>query len=607
MSWKLGVFAALCASVVFLGCGDHDDDQGGGSGNAGEPKGGSSSGSAGKTGGGTTSAGSGIVGKAGGDTAGAAGSDAAGASPIDGGSGGAPGCMDEPLGGATWTDGGAAGAGGVSDVTGVANPLGGIEQFWPQQNLIDIHMATAWGRPVAPASPGDAPLASSGGHADVYVCVIDNGVQLTHPELSRAGNVGWDLPNAVDTTAPLSLLGQGAHATAIAGIALAEWGSRNGIVGIGPELRLLSIAAPQPMTSIRLVGALDESRLHAVPNEGAEHPKSRRVILISGSFQSYSPTQQTETKAAVEKAISAGIPVIIGTGNGNAVTGVPEAVQFPATISGVITVGAIRLSAASATRADGESPGPGAPSLGGWSSNYDATTEFVVAPGRNIPSTDLFGTDGYNTSDANSGYTLNFRGTEAAAAHVAGLAGLLLSHNSDLTVADVRSILARTAEKLIPTYPVSPSDANHPLASWNEEVGYGRINADAAVRAALTSKVKVRVVRRGSGTSANYVDVPFGSRASATIRLSHDNPNLASAVEYTLPTPPEHFAWYPATPPSPVVVARGDHVDVKLLYQPPSATDASTGEIVITTGQDHWTPSVTLSVSGNAVEPSCEP
>jgi hypothetical protein len=145
------------------------------------------------------------------------------------------------------------------------------------------------------------------------------------------------------------------------------------------------------------------------------------------------------------------------------------------------------------------------------------------------------------------------------------------------------------------------------LGSWNEEVGYGRINADAAVLAALKSKVKVQVVRRGSGTSANYVDVPFGSTAGATIRLSHDNPNLASPVEYTLPTPPPHFVWDAATPPSPIVVARGDEIDVKLLYQPPSATDVSSGDVVITTGKDHWTPSITLSVAGNAVASSCNP
>lgn len=489
----------------------------------------------------------------------------------------------------------------------MADPTTGLEQFWPQQNLVDIHMPTAWDRPAPPASPGDQPLASSAGHADVYVCVIDNGVQLTQVELNRAGNVGWDLANSVATTAPLSLVGEGAHATASAGIAAAEWGARNGVVGVGPKLSLLSIAVPQPMTAVRLVGAIDEARTHAVPNEGAGHPGHRRVILISGTFQSYSAAEQGNIQTAINNAISAGIVVCVATGNGNAVTGVAEAAQFPATASGVIAVGAVRLSTAGATRADGESPGPGAPSAGGWSSNYDATTEFVVAPGRAIPTTDLAGTDGYNTTTSNSGYILTFRGTQAAAAHVAGLAALLLSHNSDLTVADVRSIIARTAEKLTPTYPVSPADAAHPLGTWNQEVGYGRIHADDAVLAARKSKVKVEVILNGSGHSVNLLDVVYISATlsttAATIRLSHDNLNMASSVEYNLPAPPANFVWDPATPPNPIVVTRGNHVDVNLLYQPPSASHVFSGSIVITTGQDHWTPSVTVNIAANAVAP----
>jgi hypothetical protein len=489
----------------------------------------------------------------------------------------------------------------------MADPTAILEQFWPQQNLVDIHTSTAWDHPTAPASAGDPPVGASGGHADVYVCVIDNGVQLTHVEINRAGNVGWDLLNAIATTAPLSLVGEGAHATASAGIAVAEWGSRNGVVGIGPKLSVLSIAVPQPMTAARLVNAINEARTHAVPNEGAGHPGHRRVILLSGGFQTYSAAEQGNIQTAINNAISAGIPVCVATGNGNAATGVAEAAEFPATAVGVLAVGAVRLSVAGATRANAESAGPGAPSPGGWSSNYDATTEFVVAPGRNIPTTDLAGTDGYNTTATNSAYILTFRGTQAAAAHVAGVAALLFSHNPELTVDDMRSILCRTAEKLTPTYTFSASDAAHPLGTWHQEVGYGRVHADDAVLAARKSKVKVEVILNGSGTSVNFVDVVYISAAlsttAATIRLSHDNLNMASPVEYNLPAPPANFIWDPATPANPIVVTRGNHVDVNLLYQPPSATNLSTGNILITTGQDHWTASVNVSVSGNAVAP----
>jgi subtilisin family serine protease len=63
-------------------------------------------------------------------------------------------------------------------------------------------------------------------------------------------------------------------------------------------------------------------------------------------------------------------------------------------------------------------------------------------------------------------------GTSMACPHVSGLALLIWSANLDLTNDEVRDIIESTADDLGP-------------AGWDEKFGYGRINAYAAVNAAI--------------------------------------------------------------------------------------------------------------------------
>ena len=137
-SWKLGMFAALCAAVAVAGCGDDDDstsNNGGSSGSGGSTAGtaGSSAGKGGNTNGGSSAGNTqgGTAGKGGNTTGGNAGTAGKGGSAGNGGStvaggaggeggtaeggmggaGGAPECMEEAVGGAPDAAGGAGGAG----------------------------------------------------------------------------------------------------------------------------------------------------------------------------------------------------------------------------------------------------------------------------------------------------------------------------------------------------------------------------------------------------------------------------------------------------------------------------------------------------------------
>ena len=118
-----------------------------------------------------------------------------------------------------------------------------------------------------------------------------------------------------------------------------------------------------------------------------------------------------------------------------------------------------------------------------WGSNYGSALD-VVAPGVKIYTTDISGSKGYNSSSGENGdYNTNFNGTSAACPHVAGVAALVLSANPSLSAQEVRRIIESTAQK-VGNYNYS-YNSNRPNGTWNNEMGYGLVDAKAAVLKAL--------------------------------------------------------------------------------------------------------------------------
>ena len=103
----------------------------------------------------------------------------------------------------------------------------------------------------------------------------------------------------------------------------------------------------------------------------------------------------------------------------------------------------------------------------------------VVAPAMMIYTTHF-----PDNSISSTSYYGNFSGTSAACAHVSGIAALILSTHPNLTPDQVVGIIEYTARSINPDLYSYQTDSLRPHGKWNEEMGYGLVDAGAAVRIA---------------------------------------------------------------------------------------------------------------------------
>lgn len=245
------------------------------------------------------------------------------------------------------------------------------------------------------------------------------------------------------------------HSTHIAGTIAAVKNNNLQVVGVAPQSKIMSISH-SGFNIPNLAASQYASGINWAWQNGAE------VINCSWgdsngtyytTFHPTNPAYSTLIEDALTSALTLGrngkgCVIIFASGNYGGI-------DYPGNFDDrIITVGAINQTGQRAIFPPNQQ------------SAYGVKLD-VVAPGKDILSTSL------------DNSTIPLNGTSMAAPHVSGIAALILSINPCLTREQVTNIIEQTSQKM-GGYNYT-NTAVRPNGSWNEEVGYGLVDAYAAV------------------------------------------------------------------------------------------------------------------------------
>ncbi len=299
------------------------------------------------------------------------------------------------------------------------------------------------------------------GSSSIKVAILDEGVDLTHPDL--AGNMlpGFDGTGLGSAGGPS---GNDAHGTACAGQVAAVTNNSTGVAGIAPQCKIVPVRIAYSNSDgdwVTTSSGIGTSITWAWQTAGAD--------VLSNSWGGGSSTSLITNpfnNATIQGRGGLGAPVLVSAGNGNTST-----VNYPANLASTISVGASSMCGQrkSPSSCDGET---------WWGSDYGSLLD-IAAPGVKIYTTDIQGSAGYSSGN----YVPNFNGTSSACPNAAGVMALMLSANPNMTQTQARNVIEQTSEK-VGGY-VYSTTSGRPNGTWNNEMGYGRVNANLAVQAAL--------------------------------------------------------------------------------------------------------------------------
>jgi hypothetical protein len=376
-------------------------------------------------------------------------------------------------------------------------------------------------------------LLGGAGSAEVVIGVTDDGCRLDHHDFDAPGKfAGWayfDGPRLVrhfDASADPALMyvPGNDHGTACAGVAAAE---ADGLltVGAAPGCRLfpvrweatdgggLAISDSRMMAMLGLVAdkvdILSNSWGASVRNEWTLQVRERiRALAATGGrrgrgilflWAAGNDNSPVEFDAAVPVPFTTGWQRL--PGGRLAWVGVQRARTFRNNLVGVPGVVHVAALASTAQRSHYSNYGPGI-GVTAPSSNRHTYRRLQL---RGRPIVTASGIEPLIDPD--------FGGTSSATPLVAGIAALVLSADPDLSAAEVASLLKRTASKDLDVTPyprtppaaydpdtgwdVSPvapldrgdfQDLGLPEGTWSPWFGHGKVDAAAAVEAALAGR-----------------------------------------------------------------------------------------------------------------------
>lgn len=339
------------------------------------------------------------------------------------------------------------------------------------------------------------------GDAAIKIAVIDTGVDTAQADLKKNIIQGYDCVSLTANPgdgAPRNLAN--GHGTGCAGIIGAVANNNIGVAGIAPGCKIMPV---------NIVDEFNNFAGDFSIASGIDYSWQNGADVLSNSWYTGTPSAAIDDaihRAATQGRGGKGCIIFFAAGNDNA------GISYPAFNPEVIAVGASSMCNKRKTpnSCDGEY---------WWGSSYGNGLD-VMAPGVLIPTTDISGSNGYNTTNGSAGdYHLTFNGTSAAAPHAASVAALVLSVNKTLTGKEVRAIIENNCTKGGDyVYTVTQGNFN---GTWNSEMGYGIVNAYKSVLAAqsktycsagintteattLCKNATIRLTIADSSAAANY-------------------------------------------------------------------------------------------------------
>ena len=286
---------------------------------------------------------------------------------------------------------------------------------------------------------------------NVKVAVIDGGFELGHPDLEDNIYLSYDCTDGGDGAQNGSyMLSVDSHGTKCAGV-VGAINNDIGIIGVAPDSKLILLRRGYSTyyggdTIFITYTDWHINALRKAYQFGAD------VISNSWSMANPNTNNYDIFDAVLEEAYTYGRSgngsvIVFSTGNQS-----KTFINYPSNSPYTIAVGAMNNMGQKTS----------------WS-NYGQDLD-VVAPGANIVTTNVIPRGSYCYAS----------GTSFAAPMVAGVAALILSTTPELTAEEVGNIIRSTAYKL-PAYHFNTS---LPCGTWNDSVGYGLVDAEAAVIAA---------------------------------------------------------------------------------------------------------------------------
>ncbi|MEW2546523.1 type VII secretion-associated serine protease mycosin [Streptomyces sp. NPDC047002] len=273
----------------------------------------------------------------------------------------------------------------------------------------------------------------------VTVAVLDTGVDATHPDLTGQVLAGKDLIGFGARSGDRSWA---RHGTAMASIIAGHGhgpGGGDGVLGLAPEAKILPVRV--------ILEGTDPARDRARTSRGDALADGIRwavdhgadVINLSLGDDSAAAHPERAEDEAVQYALAKGVPVVASAGNGGQKG---DHISYPAAYPGVIAAAAV--------------------------DRYGTPADFstrrwyadVGAPGVDVV-----------IADPDRHYYEGW-GTSAAAAFVSGTVALLRAAHPDLTPAQIKTLLEKTAD--------TPKDAAS-AGGRDDATGYGVIDPAAAL------------------------------------------------------------------------------------------------------------------------------